>query len=88
VFCWEPKPGYALKFQVNAKGVEQTVEASCPAGKFMPVTSLKDKCEDCALGKVQAEAGKSFCNDARRSSYIRNNKELPCPLSLTNNEAT
>jgi hypothetical protein len=71
-----------------ATGLEKTVEASCPAGKFMPVASLKkDTREDCALRKVQAEAGKSFCNDTKRNTYIRNNEELACPQSLTNNEA-
>ena len=39
-------------------------------------------CSACEDGKFQEEAGASFCDDARRNQYIRNNEEHECPVAL------
>ena len=39
-------------------------------------------CSACGDGKFQEEAGASFCDDARRNQYIRNNEEHECPVAL------
>ncbi len=60
--------------------------AKCSAGRFgdsiRPQNSSIEHCRHCGRDKVQKERGKPFCNDVRRSAYVRDNQEFSCPFSL------
>ena len=71
-----PKVGHYLA-NISTKLLKK-----CPAGKYKATLDFSG-CITCAHGQFQNEAGKAFCNQGRRSTYIRGNSEhQACPRGL------
>jgi hypothetical protein len=54
---------------------------ACPIGKFKPTLDIFN-CSICPVGQFQDKAGKAFCNEGTRFTFVRNNKEWRCPDTL------